>query len=114
MSQDRFVTGLSIKYGSMSVVFRDASDITVNKHTMTFLTAVRCTGNNYLKIYNDDGTKVVRTERVFAMHDEQWVTDKDIHIPNPTLIRYESAGSNLTKVLVSMSHIEEFKTIAGY
>lgn len=113
MSLDRYVMGISIKYGSMTVIFRDASDIKVNKHNITFNTVVRCMGNNWVSIYNDNG-KVVGRKRAFTQHSEQWVTEDDTHIPNPTLIDYESAGADLTKVTAYLSHIDEFKVIEGY
>jgi hypothetical protein len=96
------------------VIFRDATDITVNKHTLAFQTVVRCLGNNTVDVYNDEGTKV-GTKRAFTLHDEQWVTRTDTHIPNPTLIDYENGDDrDHTKVIAYLSHIDEFKVIAGY
>ena len=104
MSGEEYHIGIRINYGSVSYKFRDAQDIKVKNNILTFGTVVKCLGNNF----DEDGRRV-RTQL-----DPSTYAGLEECIPNPILMRYESAGPRTTKVTVYLNHVEEYEVFPGY
>jgi len=110
---NRFVTGISFKFGSMKIIFRDAVDIKANKRHLTFKTKVICTGNNVVDVYNDDG-KVIGEKKVYTALSSSGIYGIEHIIPNPIYLEYEFSRDNDTKVIAHLDQVDEYELIAGY
>jgi hypothetical protein len=104
MSEERYVTGIRLDYGSMKIIFRDAREIKVKNNILRFITAVTCLGNN-----TDEDGQIVWTQ--FA----PWVhSGLEGIIPNPVYIRYNLIRPQHTAITVYLEHTEGYEIIPGY
>lgn len=110
---NRFVTGISFKFGSMKIIFRDAIKISANKSRLTFYTKVICTGNNVIPVHNDEG-KVIGEKRVYTALSSSGASDIEHLITNPIYLEYEPSKDSDTKVTAHLDQIDEYEVIAGY
>jgi hypothetical protein len=110
---NRFVTGISFKFGSMKVIFRDAIKITANKRCLTFYTKVICIGNNVIPVHNDDG-KVIGEKQVRTALSSSGASGIEHIINNPIYLEYEPSTDNDTKVTAHLDQVDEYEVIAGY
>lgn len=108
-----FVTGISFKFGSMKIIYRDARKIKASRNQLTFLTKVICTGNNVVDVYNDEG-KVIGEKRVYSALSSSGISGIEHIIPNPIYLEYEYLNGNDTKVTAHLDHVDEYEVIAGY
>lgn len=113
MSRKWYQTGIKLKYGSKSVIFRDAAEITMDDHHLTFETVVTCTGNNTLYTLNDTGDSITGHQRVMTQFDSGPIYGYDPS--NPVIITYKGTDyPHITKVFVRRQHLESFEIIPGY
>jgi hypothetical protein len=113
MSRKWYQTGIKLKYGCKSIIFRDAAEITMDDHHLIFETAVTCLGDNILYTLSDSGDTITGHQRVTTQFNSGPIYGYDPN--NPVLITYKSTDTpRITKVFVKRRHLESFEIIPGY
>jgi hypothetical protein len=108
-----FVNGISFKFGSMKIIYRDAREVKVTKQHVTFRTKVTCLGNNVIPVHNDLG-EVIGERRVYSALSSSTMSGIEHIIDNPIYLEYAYLDSHDTKVTAHLNHIDEYEMIAGY
>lgn len=103
MPEELYKTGIRLKYDGKAIIYRDARKISSNKHTLQFMTAVICQGNN-----------VIEGRRVYTKFSSETYSGLEGIIHNPVLIDYEKVTEHDTRVKVYLEHVESFEIIPGY
>lgn len=98
----RYTTGIRLKYGCKSILFRDAREIKADKHQLTFITAVTCLGNNI----DSDGN------RVMTLLNPSTYSGLENCIPNPVHIRFKREGT-ITTVTAYLQYLDSYEVVAG-
>lgn len=96
--EQEWKTGIRIKFGSMSLKYADAREIKANQHTLTFITAVTCVGNN-----RDENDKPIYTRFNHPYCPHGCTSD------NPVIVRYSYHGIRSTKVTVFLHYTEGYE-----
>jgi hypothetical protein len=96
-----FQTSILLNYGMKKIRYRDARDIKADKRTLTFTTAVICTGNNMDKDLNTTYTQL----------DRDTYSGLEGCISNPVHIRHKRVDPKTTTVTVYLEHLEGFEII---
>lgn len=100
--EERYTTGIKVKLGCKSLIYRDARNIKTDKYTVTFITAVTCIGNN----------EDINGNRVYTLYDTHHHPECGCY--NPVVARYSSVinnyvATNVTQVTIYLRHIEGFE-----
>src|SRR4030042_4405059 len=103
MPEELYQTGIRLKYGGKSIIYRDACKIASDKRTLQFVTAVICQGNN-----------IVEGRWVKTLLDPETYRGLEGIIHNPVLIDFERLTKQDTLVKVHLEHLEGFEIIPGY
>jgi hypothetical protein len=109
----RFMTGISFKFGSMKIIFRDAIKISANKSRLTFYTKVICTGNNVIPVHDDEG-RVIGEKKVHTAISSSGASGIEHSINNPIYLEYGPSKDSDTKVTAYLDQVDEYEVIAGY
>lgn len=101
-TEERYITGIKIKLGCKSLIYRDARNIKTDKNILTFITAVTCLGNN----------RDINDRPVYTLFDTHHHPECGCY--NPVVARYDSVvqnyvASNVTQVTIYLQHTEGYE-----